>query len=76
MHEAYISTLISLHYHDRFCSGSMPACKLLYFLELCECLVDVREDLHVLVTVETQPEQEILEEATEVRITENPRAPY
>ena len=77
MHEAFIATLISLHYHDRFCAGSMPACKMLCFLELCECLVDVREDLHVLVTVETQPEPEILKEATEVRITDMPRkSPY
>ena len=77
MHEAFISTLISLHYHERFCSGSMPACNMLYFLELCECLVDVWEDLHVLVTIEIPPEQEILEEATEIRITDMPKkSPY
>ena len=77
MTEAFIFNLIEICFHERFCSSSkpLPESKFLFFLELCECLVDVRECLHVLFRTEATSAQEIPEEAQEIRVTTVPRKP-
>ena len=75
MNEVFISSLIGLNFHKRFCSIELPRCAIPFFLELIECLVDAQNCLHVLFAAEMLPDQKKIKEEGEIAITARPRKP-
>ena len=69
MNEAFISSLIGMHFHKRFCYGELPEGAVNFFLELCECLLDVQVCLSILFAAELFPDQKTSEEEGKVVVT-------
>ena len=75
MDEAFISSLIGMNFHKRFCYGILPDGAVNFFLELCECLRDVQVCLSALFAAELLPDQKTSEEEGKVVVTATLRKP-